>query len=210
MTPAKRKAAHPYHHGDLRRTLIDAAVAIVSEEQNWGFSLREVARRAGVSHNAPYNHFAEKRDLLDAVAAEGFDALRSDMIAAMTKAGGAEVALLDIARAYVAFATGNPALYRLMFGPELAHTDDFTPALSKAAGTQARKVLHDVISLGCDEKRFVLSQTDGALMAAVVSGWSIVHGLAMLLIDKKIEGSTQPEKVAEAVMSRLLHGLLAR
>src|SRR5271170_7712030 len=69
----------PYHHGDLRRALIDAAVSLVAEEQDWSFSLREVARRAGVSHNAPYNHFPEKRDLLGAVAAAGFEALRERM-----------------------------------------------------------------------------------------------------------------------------------
>ena len=69
-----------YHHGDLRRALVDAALALVTEEQDWGFSLREVTRRAGVSHNAPYNHFADKRDLLAAVAAAGFETLRMRLV----------------------------------------------------------------------------------------------------------------------------------
>ena len=77
--PAARSA---YHHGDLKRVLVDAAIALVAEGQNWDFSLREVARRAGVSHNAPYNHFADKRDLLAAVAAAGYEALRARMVAA--------------------------------------------------------------------------------------------------------------------------------
>jgi len=63
----------PYHHGDLRRALIDTALELITEEQAWAFSLREVARRAGVSHQAPYNHFPEKQDLLSAVAIVGFD-----------------------------------------------------------------------------------------------------------------------------------------
>src|SRR5271170_5665578 len=69
-------AARPYHHGDLRRGLLDAASELMAEDQNWTFSLREVARRAGASHNAPYNHFASKNDLLVAIAAEGFKLLR--------------------------------------------------------------------------------------------------------------------------------------
>ena len=68
-----------YHHGDLRRSLINAALALVAEAQDWTFSLREVARRAGVSHNAPYNHFADKQELLAAVAEAGFLALRDKM-----------------------------------------------------------------------------------------------------------------------------------
>lgn len=203
----KRKAVRPYHHGDLRRALIDAAVDIVSEEQNWGFSLREVARRAGVSHNAPYNHFAEKRNLLDAVAAVGFEALRDDMISAMEKARDADTALLDIARAYVTFATSNPALYRLMFGPELAHGEDFCPESSKTAGAEAQKVLQDVIRRGRDEQRFVFSESDETATAAGLSAWSMVHGLAMLLIDNKFETSAPHEKIADGVMSQLLNGL---
>ncbi|HUB46245.1 MAG TPA: TetR family transcriptional regulator, partial [Acetobacteraceae bacterium] len=76
--PKKIRAAQPqpYHHGDLRRALIETALQLVTEEQDWTFSLREVARRAGVSHRAPYNHFSEKLDLLAAIAAVGFERLR--------------------------------------------------------------------------------------------------------------------------------------
>src|ERR1700733_4941053 len=73
----------PYHHGDLRRALIAAALAMVTEEQDWTFSLREVARRAGVSPSAPYNHFADKRDLLTDVAASGFQGLRDGLAGAV-------------------------------------------------------------------------------------------------------------------------------
>src|SRR5277367_6555328 len=79
----------PYHHGHLAAALIDAALALLDETQDWAFSLREVARRAGVSHNAPYKHFPEKRDLLAAVAARGFEALAERMAAARDGAYGA-------------------------------------------------------------------------------------------------------------------------
>ena len=79
----RRAKPQPYHHGDLRRALIDTALQLVTEEQDWTFSLREVARRAGVSHHAPYNHFPDKLDLLAAVAAVGFERLRDGMLRAM-------------------------------------------------------------------------------------------------------------------------------
>ena len=110
----------PYHHGDLRRALINAALALVTEEQDWAFSLREVARRAGVSHNAPYNHFPEKRDLLGAVAAAGFEALRERMRVSVAGVADPRTALIASAKAYVGAGVENPALYRLMFGPALA------------------------------------------------------------------------------------------
>src|SRR3546814_7208149 len=86
--PAEPNAAPAYHHGDLRRVLVDAATAIVAEEQNWEFSLREVARRAGLSHNAPYRHFPGKLDLLGAIAIKGFVDLRAAMLAAAQQSEG--------------------------------------------------------------------------------------------------------------------------
>src|SRR5271167_3965034 len=93
------KTAEPpaYHHGDLRRALIDAGLALVTEAQDWEFSLREVARRAGVSHNAPYNHFADKRDLLSAVAAAGFVTLGERIQAATSGIENAQTALVTSA-----------------------------------------------------------------------------------------------------------------
>src|SRR5580704_8152510 len=107
----------PYHHGDLRRALIDTALELVTEEQDWTFSLREVARRAGVSHHAPYNHFPEKQDLLGAVAVVGFERLRDGLLRATAGIDAPEAALDPIGRTYVRLGLENPALYRLMFGP---------------------------------------------------------------------------------------------
>jgi AcrR family transcriptional regulator len=75
IKPRSSVPERPYHHGDLRRAIVAAAVDILSETQSLEFSLRELARRAGVSHNAPYKHFADKRELLAAVSTAGFEQL---------------------------------------------------------------------------------------------------------------------------------------
>src|SRR5271154_4320486 len=120
MRPKQSKVnSPPYHHGDLRRSLIEAALALVTERQHWTFSLRQVARRAGVSHNAPYNHFEDKRDLLAAVAAAGFATLGERIHAATSGIENARTALVKSALVYITFGVENPAHYRLMFGSAL-------------------------------------------------------------------------------------------
>src|SRR5919205_4393672 len=110
-----------YHHGNLRRALIDTALAMVTEEGAWNFTLREVARRAGVSHAAPYNHFEDKAALLAEVAALGFESLRQTLeAAARGRPRSARQAFAGIGAAYVRFGVEQPAHYRLMFGAELA------------------------------------------------------------------------------------------
>ncbi len=189
-----------YHHGDLKRVLMDAALAMVTEEQNWGFSLREVARRAGVSHNAPYRHFPEKRDLLAAVAAEGFALLRAGMLQAAAGTDGPEAALLAIGVAYVRFGVANPAHYRLMFGASLAGTDGIVgPVVSKAA-TGSQSVLGEIVADGARRGAFAADPDDAAALAALVlAAWSLVHGLTMLTIDGRA-GGTSPERIARLLL----------
>jgi AcrR family transcriptional regulator len=111
----RRRSPRSYHHGNLASTLVEAALALLDEKQDWDFSLREVARRAGVSHNAPYKHFPEKRDLLAAVAARGFEALAEHMLSSLNGLTDARARLLACGQAFVARGVTNPALYRLMF-----------------------------------------------------------------------------------------------
>jgi AcrR family transcriptional regulator len=206
-TPKSRK----YHHGDLRQTLIDAGLAIVTKEQNWNFSLREVARRAGVSHNAPYNHFQEKRDLLDAVAAVGFDKLRRDMLGAEAGTRDAASAMLAIAQAYVSFATSNPALYRLMFGPELVGPDGARPHLARTSGAGAKMVLQDVVLRGAKDGLFAVSaESETSLSMAVMAVWSIVHGSSMLIVDTKADTGEDTATIVAGVITLLLEGLRRR
>lgn len=197
-----------YHHGDLRQALITAALELLTEDQNWGFSLREVARRAGVSHNAPYNHFHSRQDLLAAVAAAGFDGLRVRMGAVMGAGIPAEV-LQAIGTAYVLFGTESPAHYRLMFGTALRTPDGCLPPAVEASAAAAKGLLREVIRQGTEDGSFAL--TPDALDLAVLSAWSLVHGLTLLLIDGLATEEEGPgpdaEQVAAQVTQMLIDGL---
>src|SRR6476620_12375289 len=104
----KNSEPRPYHHGDLRRAVVAAALEILSETQSVDFSLRELARRAGVSHNAPYKHFAEKRELLAAVSSAGFEHLTQRMSNAIAGQANARAHLFAMLRAYIQHGVENP------------------------------------------------------------------------------------------------------
>jgi AcrR family transcriptional regulator len=177
---ASAQPATPYHHGDLRRALIDTALSMVTEEGTWNFTLREVARRTGVSHMAPYNHFEDKSALLAEVAALGFDSLGKTMELAAVGQRSARQALAGTAVAYVRFGVEHPAHYRLMFGAELANKARY-PRL-QAASDATFAVLTGVLERG---------QTSGQVRRASVrdqalAAWSMVHGLTTLFIDERV------------------------
>lgn len=193
-----------YHHGDLRQALIDGAIALIAEQDVGSLSLREVARRVGVSHAAPYRHFSDKESLLAAVAEEGFIGLTEAMNRGVQQAPNQPLTRLEAAGvAYVQFAIAHPSHYRVMFG-SLQQEQTSHPERAKV-GWQAFQVLLDVIQTG---------QTAGAvrsgepLQLAWVA-WSTVHGLAMLLIDGRLPVS-QPEDIqplAQFVTQTLIAGL---
>src|SRR5688572_15237261 len=108
-----------YHHGDLRRALLDAALEILEEGGSSALTLREVARRAGVSHAAPYRHFADKAALLSAVAEEGFRVVYEEMISRSAMCVDPVEKLNQVGVAYVLFAVEHPAHFRVMFGPDV-------------------------------------------------------------------------------------------
>jgi AcrR family transcriptional regulator len=214
MRNKQAKTAEPpaYHHGDLRRALIDAALALVTEEQDWTFSLREVARRAGVSHNAPYNHFADKRDLLAAVAVVGFTALEECFRAATSGIANARTAFIKSAVVYVTFGVANPAHYRLMFGSALVTAQEGRPKAVADAGAQSKAIIAEIIRRGA-----VAGIFDGAfrrdedLNVAVLSAWSTVHGLTMLTIDGVADVPRSPiESIAKQVANAWCDGLIRR
>src|ERR1044072_38183 len=134
-----------YHHGDLRNGLLEAARNILEEESLAALTLRAAARRAGVSHAAPYRHFPNHEALLVELSIEGFDELR-EAIAEAAKAQGSESdRMANIAAAYMRFVAQRPALARLMFGGQLPNRDQF-PALGLKAdsiSTEIGKALHD-------------------------------------------------------------------
>jgi AcrR family transcriptional regulator len=207
MTRAEPK---PYHHGDLRRTLIDTALELVTEEQDWTFSLREVARRAGVSHRAPYNHFSEKLDLLGAVAAVGFDRLHDSLEGATAGIDDPLVLLDVICRTYVHIGLKNPALYRLMFGPVLSDTGvSDRPTIARAAGDRARAVLEDAILRGARAGVFAVSPDNTRdLILAAFAAWSAVHGLTMLVIDRIPKAELPFDDMIDRLLRMVAAGLL--
>jgi len=214
MKPQRSKTREPpaYHHGDLRRSLIEAALALVTEKQEWAFSLREVTRRAGVSHNAPYNHFADKRDLLAAVAAAGFATLGERLMKAASGIENAQLVLVNSALAYVTFGVENPAHYRLMFSSALITASEGRPESVVAAGADTRAILAQIIRRGAVMGDFDPSlAADVELHVAVLSAWSTVHGLTMLMIDGVADApQVSIEDVARKVASALCYGLVRR
>lgn len=191
-------ADRPYHHGDLRRAVIDTAMAMLHENRGWQFTLREISRRAGVSHAAPYKHFADKASLLTEMAHIGFDRLREALIPDEAKPTGTlRDAFFGMARAYIGFATTNPGLYRLMFSADAGKPAD---------------VHLDVRALAACEPLIELlerGQAEGSLRQRGVRGqmaacWGQMHGLALLTLD----GILLPEKVGADALDNALMTLL--
>ena len=120
-----------YHHGALRPALLDAALEAIGEVGPTALSMRDVARRAGVSHAASAHHFGDKAGLLTALAAQGYDLLADELAAAWAATGR----FLEVGVAYVRFAVAHPAHFAVMFRPELLHLDD--PALRAAKARSA-------------------------------------------------------------------------
>jgi AcrR family transcriptional regulator len=205
----RRAEPKPYHHGDLRRSLIETALQLVTEEQDWTFSLREVARRAGVSHRAPYNHFPEKLDLLGAVAAVGFDRLHDGLAGATVGIDDPEALLDAICRTYVHMGLANPALYRLMFGPVLSDTGvSDRPTVARAAGDRARTVLENAILRGARAGIFAVSpDSPRDVILAAFAAWSAVHGLTMLVIDRIPKAELSLDDMIDRLLRMVAAGL---
>ena len=177
-----RKRPKAYHHGDLREALVAAATCLLEEKGLTGFTLRQCARRAGVSHAAPAHHFATAADLLAEIAARGFERFVETLDKAAAGAKQSPAAELEtMGRAYIGFALANPAVYSLMFrqgaGP-LA-----SPHL-KMAATSAWQQLCDAVAAALGPER----RSETISRAAAV--WALVHGAATLLLDRKLPPTT--------------------
>lgn len=166
-----------YHHGDLRAVLLRASLALIDEAGIGALSLREVARKADVSHNAPYHHFKDRGSLLAALAEDGFAALAREMADARAAAPDARARLEACGLAYIRFALKSPARFKLMFRPELTGPD------AQAAVAQSSTPALDTLT-----RAIVEAQADGLAPAGdpkplVLTCWSAVHGLASLWLD---------------------------
>jgi len=178
--------ARPYHHGDLRRVLLEAAVEAIDEVGPAALSLRDLARRAGVSHAAPAHHFGDKAGLLTAVAADGFRRLAATLGDAYRATGS----FLEVGIAYARFAGTHRAHFEVMFRPELYRADD--PALAQARDA-ARSLLYPPAAEAADG--------GGDDLRAAVAAWSLVHGLVTLWLNRNLppQLGDDPEQLVREV-----------
>lgn len=208
--PRSRSDERPYHHGGLRRAIVQAALEILSETQSLEFSLRELARRAGVSHNAPYKHFADKRELLAAISGAGFELLANRMASAMTGSGNAREHLFAMLRAYIAHGVENPALYSLMFGGYLSGPDHRRPAIEQVEGDKTKALLAGVIIAGGLGRAIPNTpRNERKIAGAILACWSLAHGLTLLLADGLVGPKTKSGAIADRLLQGLLDGLAA-
>jgi len=197
----KDTAERPYHHGDLRHAIIETTMEMLTEDGNWQFTLREVARRAGVSHAAPYRHFPDKTALLAEIALIGFDRLQNALRAVQAKSDRDLTSeFFAMAEAYLRFGRANPALYRLMFGGELAPAGDLH-LNPRALG--AFEIVIDLLERG---------QAAGVIRKRPVRGqaaacWAQLHGLTMLSLDGLLLSEKVGDGAVEAAMETLCDGL---
>ncbi len=191
------KSKRAYHHGALRPALIAAAEAVLAERGTHGFSLRETARRAGVSPAAPAHHFGDASGLLTAVAAGAFRDL-GDALEAAEAAGDREARIRAQGFAYVRFALANRARFDLMWRAALLKRDD--PGYA-AAASRAFLLLDRAARGGEGDAR----PPGGPEMAPSIACWSMVHGFARLAIDG---GFGSEPGAAEAAADALLPAVL--
>lgn len=191
-----------YHHGDLRRALIEAALDLVQELGPAGITLREAARRAGVTHAAPYRHFADKEALLAAVAEQGFLQLRAAIEQALASTDQAQkVEALGLA--YVRFARDNPSQFRVMFGSETGDKGRHRSLLD------AGQAVFDLLCATIAEAQAAgdLPRADVASMGRVA--WSMLHGVAALAVDGQLRRAGVPDGELEAFAAHVGRTALA-
>jgi AcrR family transcriptional regulator len=197
-----REQRDTYHHGDLKRALTEAALALVKEKGPKGFTLREVARRAGVSAAAPYRHFSDRAQLLAAAATLGFVQLHETLSDAAAETDDLIQQVLGMGRAYVRWAVAHPDYYQVMFGSELDKSDK--PELL-TAGARAFDDLLDAI-VRCQQAKLVPAGDPREIAGPT---WSLLHGVSMLTIGSDFSHvgiGEDPQELAERALRGLLFG----
>lgn len=193
--------------GDLRQTILDVSLDLVAKEGVGALSMREVTRRAGVTHGAPYHYFSDRAAILTAIAEEGFAILVREMAAARAAAVGPRERFEACGRAYFEFAMAHTAHFRVMYRPELA-----SPASQGALDQAAEAGFQLLVECVVDCQAAGLAPP-GDPLPLVLTSWSTAHGLAALWVDGPITRclpglGTDPAKLV-AMVSTTLGGLLA-
>lgn len=197
-----KNVSDSYHHGDLRRAMLDSALDLLTEQGEAALSLREIARSAGVSHAAPYRHFPDRDALLAALNDEGFAALLRELEAAAESLSAAapRKRLLAVAEAYVGFALTQPARYRLMFGG---------PRRVSGDPVNVPGATFDYVAglVSACQARGQLRRGDPARLTTMV--WSMLHGIASLVLEGRLDEKTprDPTRLARDAIDAFLRGM---
>jgi AcrR family transcriptional regulator len=199
-----------YHHGDLRRVLISTALKLAEEGDLSALTLREVARRAGVTHGAPYHHFPNKAALLAVLAEEGYRQLYTEQLQAVAKAGADPTARMQaLGVAYVRFAVQHPGHFRVMYRTDIGERAEY-PTLLEAA----QLVFVQLTSTADGMIRARSLEVD--LIEFVLAAWSVVHGLATLWVDGPLKhlsaltGNRSIEEIAAGITAMSIEQVATR
>lgn len=189
--PSRQHAPEP---ADLRQRILDGAEALLEAEGLGALSLREVARRAGVTHQAPYHHFADRETILAELVTRGFDELARRLARANDQEGSRREAVYESGLAYVGFALDHPGIFRIMFRPEVCDAGRFPAA--QQAGDRAHAELHRMVQR-------LHGREASPVLASVY--WAQVHGLACLLVDgpigQQLKGARERRAHAREVLA---------
>jgi AcrR family transcriptional regulator len=187
-----------YHHGDLRAALMRSAATEIERSGYEHLSLRELSASLGVSRGAPYRHFADRRSLLAALAADGFDALTAIYREAIAAEKAPDARLAASGRAYFAFAAERPQRFRLMFASELLVSGPRDPTLIKSAN-ECYEVFEGLVAATLD------GPDDRAIKAAAIATMSCAYGFALLSIGERLKpfmiGRLTQDELIDAVLS---------
>jgi len=192
QAPRPKAGKARYHHGDLRRALLEEAVRTIRDDGAAALTLRAVGARLGVSRTALYRHFADKSALLNAVSEDGFRRLGDALEHAWAEGDGGIPGFEAMGRAYVHFALDNPSHYRVMFGV-WSSREQVDPGL-RAAGTRAFQLLVDALAALQQDG---IARRDESAVAVARFVWATVHGIAMLGIDGRLPESGAPGGVRD-------------
>ena len=194
-----RKRPSQYHHGDLRRALVEQALRTIQSEGVRGVTLRGVGETLGVSRTALYRHFKDKGALLAEVAREGFRTFRQELVDAWEGAGRGLPGFEAMGLAYVRFAVANPSHYRVMFGGFVVGTPD--AELMKEAGAAFQALVDAIVWL---QQHGLMRDDDPLQLARCI--WAVVHGIATLLIDGQLGRETDAGAFTRFALERLRTG----
>ena len=183
----------PYHHGNLRRALLDTALETIASDGVAAVNLRDLARRCGVSHAAPAHHFGDRTGLLTAIATEGYEGLAAATAAAWEDTGS----YLEVGVAYVRYAVAHPGHFAVMFRPDLVDPRD--PELLRASAASAAMLYGPLDSVGG------VDRDDVARRVAATAAWGLVHGIATLWLQGSLRDGPidDPEALTRAAAAHL-------